>query len=71
MGVKIGLSHSKGRTKVVGVFENREVRSIFVYERVVIRGRLRNFHNRELRNIYSPLNVIRVSKSGRIRWAEL
>jgi hypothetical protein len=45
------------------VFENRVLRRIFG-----TRG-LRERHNEELHNLYSSPNIIRMTKSRRVRWA--
>jgi hypothetical protein len=50
------------------VFENRMLRRIFGPERE--EDRLwRKLHNDELHSLYSSLNIVRVIKSRRIRWA--
>jgi hypothetical protein len=50
------------------VFENRGLRRIFgpKWEEV---GSWRKLHNDELHNLYSSLNLVRVIKSRRMRWA--
>jgi hypothetical protein len=50
------------------VFENRVLRRIFGPEREED-GSWRKLHNDELHNLYSSLNVVRVIKSRRMRWA--
>ena len=45
------------------------LRRIFGHKRVEVMGELRNLHSEELNEIYSSLNIIRVIKSRRIRWA--
>jgi hypothetical protein len=49
------------------VFENRVLRRIFGPKREEDGGK--KFHNDELHNPYSSLNIIRVIKSRRMRWA--
>jgi hypothetical protein len=49
------------------VFENRVLR-IFGPEREED-GSWRKLHNDELHNLYSSPNIVRVIKSGRMRWA--
>jgi len=44
-------------------------RGIFGPKRNEITGELRKLHNEELNNLYSPLNIVRVIKSRRMRWA--
>jgi hypothetical protein len=50
------------------MFENRVLR-IFGTKRDEIIGGWKNLHYEELHNFYSPPNVIRMIKSGRMRWA--
>jgi hypothetical protein len=35
-----------------------------------VAGRWRRLHNEELHNLYTSLNIIRVTKSRRMKWAE-
>jgi hypothetical protein len=49
--------------------ENRVLRRIFGPEREEVEGGWRRLHNEELHNLYTSPNVIRVIKSGRMRWA--
>jgi hypothetical protein len=51
------------------VFENRVLRRIFGLKRDEVMGDWRKLHNEELRNLYSLLNIIRMIKSRRMRWA--
>jgi hypothetical protein len=51
------------------VFENRVLRRIFGPKRDEATGDWRKLHNEELNNLYSSPNIIRVSKSRRMRWA--
>jgi hypothetical protein len=51
------------------VFENRALRRIFGPKREEVAGGWRRLHNEELHNLYGVLNIIRVIKSRRIRWA--
>jgi hypothetical protein len=53
-----------------GVFESRVLRRIFSPKRDEIIGRWRKLHNEELHNLYSSLNIIRMIKSRRMRWAK-
>jgi hypothetical protein len=50
------------------VFENRVLRRIFGPKRDEVIGGWRKFHNEELYNLYSSLNIIRMIKSRRMRW---
>jgi hypothetical protein len=47
------------------VFENRVLRRIFGPKR----GEWRKLHNEKLHNLDSSLNIIRIIKSRRMRWA--
>jgi hypothetical protein len=51
------------------VFENRVLRKIFGPKREEVAGGWRRLHNEELHNLYASPNIIRVIKSGRMRWA--
>jgi hypothetical protein len=50
------------------VFENRVLRKIFGPTREED-GSWRKLHNDELHSLYSSLNIVRVIKSRRMRWA--
>jgi hypothetical protein len=50
------------------VFENRVLRKIFGPKREED-GSWRKLHNDELHSPYSSPNIVRVIKSGRLRWA--
>jgi hypothetical protein len=50
------------------VFGNKVVRSVFGLKRDEIIGGWRKMHNEELHNVYSSANIIRIIKSGRMRW---
>ena len=52
-----------------GLFENRVLRRVFEPKRDVVTGEWRKLHNEELSNLYSLPNIVRVVKSGRMRWA--
>jgi hypothetical protein len=52
------------------VFENRVLRRIFGSKGDEVTGGWRKLHNEELHNLYSSPNVIRMTKSRRMRWAE-
>ena len=51
------------------VFENRVLRRIFGAKRDGVTGEWRKLHNVELNDLYCSLNIIRVIKSSRMRWA--
>jgi hypothetical protein len=51
------------------VFENRVLRRIFGPKRDEATGKWRRLHKEELNDLYSSLNIIRVIKSRRVRWA--
>ena len=51
------------------VFENRVLRRVFGPKRDEVRGEWRKLHNEELSDLYSRLNIVRVVKSRRMRWA--
>jgi hypothetical protein len=52
------------------VFENRVMRRMFGPKRDEVKRERRKLHNKELNNLYSSPNIIRVIKSKRMRWAE-
>jgi len=51
------------------VFENMVLRRIFGPRRDEVTGEWRRLHNKELSNLYSSPNIVRVIKSRRMRWA--
>src|SRR5215469_3858533 len=51
------------------MFENRVFRRVFGPKRDEVTGEWRKLHNEELRDLYSLPNIVRVVKSGRMRWA--
>jgi hypothetical protein len=51
------------------VFENRVLRRIFGPRRAGVTGEWRKLHNEEFHNLYSSPSIIRIIKSGRMRWA--
>ena len=52
-----------------GVFENRVLRRIFEYMRYDVTVEWRKLRNEELNYLYCSLNIFRVIKSRRMRWA--
>jgi hypothetical protein len=51
------------------VFENRVLRRVFGPKRNEVTGEWRKLNNKELRDLYSLPNIVRVVKSRRMRWA--
>jgi hypothetical protein len=51
------------------VFENRVLKKIFGPKKDEVTGVWRELHNEELHNLYFSANIIRMSKSRRMRWA--
>ena len=52
------------------MFENRVLRRIFGPNVEEVTVEWRKLHNEELNDLYSSTNIIRVTKSRRMRWAE-
>jgi hypothetical protein len=52
------------------VFESRVLRKLFGPKRDEVTGYWRKLHNEGLNDLYSSPNIVRVSKSIRMRWAE-
>jgi hypothetical protein len=65
MDVKVGLTLREERILRMSV--NRMLR-IFGPESGEVAGDWRRQQNEELRNLYASLNIIRVTKSSRMRW---
>ena len=51
------------------VFENMLLRRIFGPRRDEVTGEWRRLHNEKLNDLYSSTNIVRVIKSGRMKWA--
>jgi len=52
------------------VFEYRVLRRIFWPKRDEVTGEWRKLHNEELNDLYCSLNIVQVTKSRIMRWAE-
>jgi hypothetical protein len=50
------------------VFENRVLRRIFGPKRNEVTREWRKLHNEELRDLYSSPSIIRIIKSGKMKW---
>jgi hypothetical protein len=57
------------REERLRVFENRLLRNVFGPKRDGVTGERRKLHNEEFCDLYSLLNIVRVVKSRRMRWA--
>ena len=55
--------------KKLSMFENMVLRRTFGPRRDEVTGEWRRLHNEELNDLYSSPNIVRVIKSGRMRWA--
>ena len=53
----------------LGAFENRVLRRIFGPKRDEVTGEWRKVHNEELNDLYCSHSIVRVIKSGGMRWA--
>jgi hypothetical protein len=51
------------------VSENRVLRRMFRPKRDVVKREWRKLHNEKLNDLYSSPNIVRVTKSRRMRWA--
>ena len=51
------------------VFKHRVLRRVFGPKSDEVKGEWRKLHNEELSDLYSLLNIVRVVKSRRMRWA--
>jgi len=51
------------------ILKNRVLRGIFERKRKEVAGGWRRLHMEELHNMYASLNITRVIKSRRMKWA--
>ena len=51
------------------MFQNRVLRRIFGPKRDEVTGEWRKLNNEELNDLYCSPNIVRVTKSRRMRWA--
>ena len=68
MGGKLGRSHCREERRL-RVFEKRVLRRIFGPKRDEVTEERRKLHNKELNDLYSSPNIVRVIRSSRMRWA--
>jgi hypothetical protein len=68
-GVSLSLSHTHTHTHTHTVRDEHRLRVLRMYGRGGSGNNWRRLHNEELHNLYASLNIIRVIKSRRIRWA--
>jgi hypothetical protein len=62
------VSHNKGRTYRLLVFDNRVLRRIFEPKWDDVTGDWRKLHNEEFYNLLSSQNIIKQIKLRRMRW---
>jgi len=51
------------------VFKNRVLKGTFGPKRDEVTGEWNKLHNEKLKDLYPSLNIVRVIKSRRMRWA--
>ena len=66
-GVKLALL--RGGRNIGCVIKNRVLRKIFGPKMVEVPGELKEVHNEQFYHLHSSLNIIRVIKSRRMKWA--
>jgi hypothetical protein len=54
--------------RLLRVFENRVLRTLFGLKRDEVTGEWRKLHNEELSDLYSLPNIVRVVISRKMRW---
>ena len=62
-------SRSLGKEHRLRVFENRVLRRIFGPKIDEVTGEWRKLHNGKFNDLYCSPNIVRVTKSRRMRWA--
>ena len=62
------VSYIKWGERRLWVFEKKILRRIFEPKRDAF-GEYRKLHNEEIHSLYRSLNIVRVIKSRRLRWA--
>jgi hypothetical protein len=69
--VYLGIRHSRRFWWVIwrNVLGNRVLRRVFGTKTEEVTGEWRKLHNKELNDLYSLPNIVRVVKSRRMRWA--
>jgi hypothetical protein len=77
MSISLYVSWNKSNFTLSGtiarrlrMFENRVLRKVFGPKRDEVTGEWRKLHNKELNDLYSSPNIVRVVKSRRMRLAE-
>jgi hypothetical protein len=68
MGVKLESLTLREKQRL-RVFDNRVLRRIFGPKRDEVTVDLRKLHNEELHDLYCSLNIVRMTKSRRMKWA--
>jgi hypothetical protein len=63
------LSLTLREERRVRMFENRVLRRVFGPKRDKVTGEWRKLHNKELKDLFSLPNIVRVLKLRRMRWA--
>jgi hypothetical protein len=53
------------------MFENRMLRKVYGAKRNELTGSWRKLHSGKHSNLYSSPNIVRMTKSRRMRWADM